>query len=80
MGESSNPGPPNFLRRLRRVGSSMPEPASTVLASVRDIHVANRALEGGGVPAVVDMSVDDSDRESQGLDVGQQIRGLDRSS
>ena len=41
--------------RLRRGVSSMSEPASTVPASVRDIHVAHRALEGGGVPEVVDI-------------------------
>ena len=67
VGEASNPGPPKFLRRLCRGVSSMSEPASTVPASVRNIHVAHRALEGGGVPAVVDMSLDDSDRESQGV-------------
>ena len=64
---ASNPEPPKFLRRLHRGVSSMSEPASTVLASVRDIHVVHRTLEGGGAPAVVDLSLDDSDRESQGL-------------
>ena len=62
VGEVSHPG----LRRLRRGICSMSEPASTVHASVRDIRVAHRALEGGGVPEVVDMRLDDSDRESQG--------------
>ena len=41
--------------------SSLSEPGSTVLASMRDIHV-HRALEGGGAQ-VVDMGVDDSDQE-----------------
>ena len=76
MGEASNSGPPKFLRRLRRGVSSMSEPASTVPASVRDIHVAHRALEGGGVPEVVDMSLDDSDHESQGRLSGNRFEAL----
>ena len=63
MGEASNPGPPKDLRRLRRGVSSVSEPGCTVPASVRDIHVGHRALEDGGAPAFVDMSVDDSDQE-----------------
>ena len=62
--------------RLRRGVSSMSEPASTVPASVRDIHVAHRALEGGGVPEVVDMSLDDLDRESQGPLSGSRFEAL----
>ena len=64
VGEASNPGPPKFLWRLRRGISSMSEPASTMPASVRDIH-GHKALEGGAVPEVVDMSLDDSDHESR---------------
>ena len=63
VGEASNPGPPKDFRRLRRGVSSVSEPGSTVPASVRDIHVGHRALEDGGAPAFVDMSVDDSDQE-----------------
>ena len=44
VGEASNPGPPKFLRRLCRGVSSTSEPASTVPASVRDIHVAHRVV------------------------------------
>ena len=77
MGEASHPGPPKFLRRLRRGTSSVSEPASTVPATVHDIHVVHRVLEGGGVPEVVDMSLDDSDRESQGR--LSQIRGSEQS-
>ena len=63
MGETSNPGPPKDFRRLRRGVSSVSKPGSTVPAPVRDIHVGHRALEDGGAPAFVDMSVDDSDQE-----------------
>ena len=76
VGEASHPGPPKFLRRLRRGTSSVSEPASTVPASVRDIHVVHRALEGGGLPEVVDMSLDDSDRESQGRLSGNRFEAL----
>ena len=44
-------------------------------ASVRDIHVAHRALEGG-VPEVVDMSLDNSDHESQGRLSGNRFEAL----
>ena len=63
MGEVSNPGLPKDFRRLRRGVSSVSEPGSTVPASVRAIFVGRRALEDGGAPAFVDMSVDDSDQE-----------------
>ena len=63
MGEASNLGPPKDFWRLRRGVSSVSEPGSTVPASVRDIHVGHRALEDGGAPAFVDMSVDDSEQE-----------------
>ena len=62
--ESSNPGPPQFLRRLRRGASTISEVASTVPASAQDVQ-AGRSPEVGGSPTVVDMSVDDSDREDQ---------------
>ena len=63
MGEASNPGPPKFLRRLRRGASTISEVASTVPASAQDVQAALR--EVGGSPTVVDMSADDSDREGQ---------------
>ena len=60
VGEVSNPALPKDFRRLRR---GVSEPGSTVPASVRDIHVGHRALEDGGAPEFVDISVDDSDQE-----------------
>ena len=62
--------------RLRRGVSSKSESASTVPASVWDIHVAHRALEGGGVPEVVDVNLDDADRESQGWLSGNRFEAL----
>ena len=59
MGEAAHPGPPRFIRRLRRSASSVTEPGSTVPASIQPLHAAQR------FPAVVDMSRDDSDRENQ---------------
>ena len=76
MGETSNPGLPKFLRRLRRGISSMSDPAFTVPAPIGYIHVAHRALEGGCVPEVVEMSVDDSKREIQGRLSGNRFEAL----
>ena len=73
VGEASNPGLPKDFKRLRRGVSSASKPGSTVPAPVRDIHVGHRALEDGGAPAFVDMSVDDSEQSSQ-VD-RQQVRG-----
>ena len=63
VGEAPNPGPPKFLRRLRRGASTISESASTVPASAQDLHAAHRSPEVGVSPTVVDMSVDHSDRE-----------------
>ena len=76
MGEASNPGPPKYLRRPRRGVSSVSEPGSTVPASVRDIHVAPRALEDGGAPAFMDMSVDDSYQERPARLTGNRFEAL----
>ena len=76
VGETSNPGLPKFLRRLRRGISSMSDPACTVPAPIGDIHVAHRVLEGGCVPKVVEMSVDDSKRKIQGRLSGNRFEAL----
>ena len=65
VGEASNPGPPKFFRRLRRGASTISEVASTVPASAQDVQAARSSPEVGGSPTVVDMSLDDSDREGQ---------------
>ena len=64
-GRSIESGPPKFLRRLRRGASTISEVASTVPASAQDAQSAHRSPEVGGSPTVVDMSVDDTDREGQ---------------